>query len=94
MLFDKKKYYNYATTREETAALKLVLTLVICIIISIAINHVFLKKDTIIMVAIGAIIGLILGYSKYSKEIIKAEEMKMKLDIYNEIIKEDIEKLK
>lgn len=86
MLFDKKKYYNYITTKENIIDINIILSIVICLIIAIIINHIFFKGDIIKAVIIGVIIGLILGYIKYRKESIKVEEMKMKLDIYNKII--------
>lgn len=86
MLFDKKKYYNYITTKENIIDINIVISAVICLAISIIINHIIIKGDIIKVAIIGAIIGLILGYIKYRKEKIKVEEMKMKLDIYEKII--------
>ena len=85
-MFNENKYKNYIENKENIAEIKIALAIVLCVALGIIINRTLLKKDTIIIGVISAIIGLILGYINYRKTIIKTEEMKMKLDLYQKIM--------
>lgn len=87
MLFNKKIYYEKVKTIENIAVLRYIFTIVLIIIIAVVINKNFFQKDVIIPIIIGIVIGLFLGYGEYNKSIIKAEEMKMKIDIYDKVMK-------
>lgn len=85
-MFNENKYKNYIENKENIAEIKIALAIVLCVALGIIINRTLIKKDTIIIGVISAIIGLILGYINYRKTIIKTEEMKMKLDLYQKIM--------
>lgn len=85
-MFNENKYKNYIENKENIAEIKIALAIVLCVALGIIINRTLLKKDTIIIGVISAIIGLILGYINYRKTRIKTEEMKMKLDLYQKIM--------
>ena len=46
----------------------------------------YIIKNMIIGIIIGVIVGLVMQYLNYLKEQIKAEEMRMNLEIYNSIV--------
>lgn len=85
-MFDKNKYANYIETKQGIAEITIVAILILFITTGIILNLIFIKKNMLLTVAPLAIIGFITGYSNYKRTIIKLEEMKMKLDLYEKIM--------
>ena len=90
-MFNKERYINFIETKQGIAEITIIAILILFITTGIILNLIFIKKNMLLTVIPLAIIGFIIGYSNYKKTIIKLEEMKMKLDIYEKVMdKENI----
>jgi hypothetical protein len=89
-MFNQKKYYNYIKIKEDLTSVIYVITDIIFMILGIFIGKKYTQIGETVGLILGAIMGIIIYYPKYTKEMIKIEEMKMKFDTYVNI--EKIEK--
>lgn len=85
-MFNKERYTNYIETKQGIAEITIVAILILSITLGIILNLIFIKKNMLLTIIPLAITGFIIGYSNYKRTIIKLEEMKMKLDLYEKII--------
>lgn len=80
--FDNKKYYNQSKLLENVSIVLLILYCTITIGLGI-------KYLKMIGILIGFFVGIITGYIPYLKAQIKAQEMRMNLEIYNILNKKE-----
>ena len=87
MLFNKEEYYRTIETLENMLLIKIAAIIIIFIIASVFINDIIIKTEILKVTLIAALLGIIISIPVYIKENIRIEEMKMKLDIYEKIMK-------
>lgn len=84
-MFNQKKYYKYIQIMENIAIFKYIIVVAICILIGIIIGKGNEKIGDTVGLIIGAVGGIFIYYIIYVRDMIKIEEMKMRLDIYNKV---------
>lgn len=79
-MFNKSKYNNYISTLE---LLSIILMFIITITLTIIFLYIFKK---FLWALIGFLIGIFISYFLNINRSIKAEKMKMEIDIYEKIM--------
>lgn len=86
MLFDKKAYYNIIKRLEFQSFLIIIMFIFVFTFTGFIIAHI-LKTNIFLFSILGMLIGIILGTILSSKIDLQILDMKMKLDIYDKIMK-------
>ena len=87
MLFDKKNYYILIKLLESKRIVNIIIFIGLFATLFFLLSYMF-NQNTILFSILGIFVGLLLGYIYTCFEDIKIEEMKMKLDIYEKIMRD------